>query len=321
MAIGEFGGAPPSGGPALLNGLYWLYEMGHAALHPSRALADATRLYFKNPLNPFAHTTFGKSVAAAAELFERSTRRYGKPDWGIDSILVGGERAPIHIATAWQRPLLRLDAGNLYDRYIGESEKRLRDALHQAERMAPVVVWIDEIEKGFASAASHSSDGGLSKRMFGTLLSWMNDRTGDVYLIATCNNISSLPPEFARAERFDGIVFLDLPGREEKQAIWELYLDMYEINRDQRLPQDELWTGAEIKSCCRLSALLDLPLVQAAQNVVPVAVTAAESVERLRTWASGRCLDAERSGIYRREPAGDAPRRRVKRGPVDPSNN
>ena len=89
--------AEHSGGPVLSNGLYWLYETGHAALQPARAFADVTRLYFKNPLNPLAHTTFGKSMAAAAELFERSTRRYGKPDWRIDSVMVGGERAPIHI--------------------------------------------------------------------------------------------------------------------------------------------------------------------------------------------------------------------------------
>jgi len=108
MAIGEFGGAPASGGPVLSNGFYWLYEMSHAALHPARAFADVTRLYFKNPLNPFAHTTYGKSVAAAAELFERSTRRYGKPEWRIDSVVVGGERAPIHISTVWQRPFCRL---------------------------------------------------------------------------------------------------------------------------------------------------------------------------------------------------------------------
>jgi poly(3-hydroxybutyrate) depolymerase len=108
MAIGEFGGAPGSGGPLLSHGLYWLYEMSHAALHPPRAFADVTRLYFKNPLNPFAHTTLGKSIAAAAEVFERSTRRYGRPEWGIDSVSVGGERAPINIATVWERPFCRL---------------------------------------------------------------------------------------------------------------------------------------------------------------------------------------------------------------------
>jgi poly(3-hydroxybutyrate) depolymerase len=108
MAIGEFGGAPASGGPIFSNGLYWAYEMGHAALNPARALAGVTQLYFKNPLNPFAHTTYGKSVAAAMELFERSTRRYSKPVWDLDSTMVGGERAPIHISTVWQRPFCNL---------------------------------------------------------------------------------------------------------------------------------------------------------------------------------------------------------------------
>jgi poly(3-hydroxybutyrate) depolymerase len=108
MAIGEFGGAPVSGGPVVSNGLYWLYEMGHAALNPSRAFADVARLYFKNPLNPLSHTTYGKTMAAAMEMFERSTRRYGKPDWRIESTTVGGERVPIHVSTVWQRPFCNL---------------------------------------------------------------------------------------------------------------------------------------------------------------------------------------------------------------------
>src|ERR1041384_7584304 len=107
-SIGEFGSAPATGGPALSNGLYWMYEAGHAALQPARMLADVTRLAFKNPFNPLAHTTYGKSMAAAAELFERSTRRYAKPSWGIDSVLIGGERAPINITTVWERPFCRL---------------------------------------------------------------------------------------------------------------------------------------------------------------------------------------------------------------------
>ena len=108
MAIGEFGGAPPVGGPVFSNGLYWLYEMSHAALNPARAFADVTKLYFKNPLNPLSHTSYGKTVAATAEMFERSTRRYGKPDWNIESTLVGGERAPVHATTIWERPFCRL---------------------------------------------------------------------------------------------------------------------------------------------------------------------------------------------------------------------
>ena len=111
MAIGEFGGAPaaPGGNGILLSApLYWFYEMNHAALNPSRAWADATRLFFKNPVNPLSSTTFGKSVAAACELFERSTRRYGRPEWRIPSALVGGERIPVQVSTVWERPFCRL---------------------------------------------------------------------------------------------------------------------------------------------------------------------------------------------------------------------
>ncbi len=111
MAIGEFGGAaaaPVDNGILLSTPLYWLYEMSHAALNPARAWADATRLFFKNPLNPFYHSTFGKSVAAAAEVFERATRRYRRPEWRISSTLVGAERVPVQISTVWERPFCRL---------------------------------------------------------------------------------------------------------------------------------------------------------------------------------------------------------------------
>jgi poly(3-hydroxybutyrate) depolymerase len=111
MAIGEFGGAPAATavhGPMLAAPYYWLYEISQAALNPSRAFADATKLFFKNPTNPLAHTPFGKTMAAAAELFERSTRRYAKPEWNITSTVVGGERVPVHISTAWERPFCRL---------------------------------------------------------------------------------------------------------------------------------------------------------------------------------------------------------------------
>ena len=110
MAIGEFGGAPsvPGNGLLLSTPLYWLYEMSHVALNPSRAWADATRLFFKNPANPLYYTTFGKSVAAACEMFERSTRRYGRPEWRISSTSVGGQQVPVHISTAWERPFCRL---------------------------------------------------------------------------------------------------------------------------------------------------------------------------------------------------------------------
>ena len=110
MAIGEFGGAARAleGGPVLSTPMYWLYELSHAALNPSRAFAQVTRLYFKNPLNPLSHTTFGKSMAAGAEVFERATRRYGKPDWRIEDTNVNGQRVPVRIESVWERPFCQL---------------------------------------------------------------------------------------------------------------------------------------------------------------------------------------------------------------------
>ena len=125
-----------------------------------------------------------------------------------------------------------------------------------------------------------------------------------------------LPPEVGRAERFDSLFFLDLPGKAQKELIWRSYLNLFGLDADQPLPADRDWTGAEIRACCRLAALLDVPLLQAAQNIVPVSITAAESVERLRKWASGRCLSADKAGIYTfAEDAGRKTRRKIPRGP------
>ena len=133
--------------------------------------------------------------------------------------------------------------------------------------------------------------------------------------MGTSNDISKLPPEFSRAEWFDGVFFLDLPSAAEKGLIWAMYRKQFGIPPNQARPADSDWTGAEIKSCCRLAALLDVSLAEAAQHVVPVAVTAAEQVERLRTWAGGRCLSASTPGVYRRDSEASRPGRRVQRGP------
>src|SRR5881275_768180 len=111
MPIGEFGGAPPlvaEGSPALTTPMYWMYEMAQSALNPARAVTDATKILFQNPLNPWSHTDLGKSVAAACELFERSTRRYAKPEWDVSSTLMGAERVPVNVSAVWQRPFCRL---------------------------------------------------------------------------------------------------------------------------------------------------------------------------------------------------------------------
>lgn len=218
------------------------------------------------------------------------------------------------------RPVVILDVGSLMGSLVGQSEERTRNALRTIDAMAPCVAMLDEVDKAFAGVGgSGQNDSGVSARMFGTFLSWLNDHESDVFVVCTANDVTKLPPEFSRSERFDGVFFLDLPGREQKDAIWEMYVQLYEIDATQTRPSDDQWTGAEIKSCCRLAALLDLPLVEAGRNIVPVAVTSAESVGRLREWASGRCLDADAGGTYRHELNGKPVRRKLTRG--EPSEN
>ncbi len=211
------------------------------------------------------------------------------------------------------RPTLILDIGALMGSLVGQTEANVRAALRIADAMAPCVLMLDECEKALAGASGHT-DSGVSARLFGTFLTWLSDHTSEVVVVCTSNDISKLPPEFARAERFDGVFFCDLPSSGEKARIWEIYQQHYELPA-QELPRSCDWTGAEIKSCCRLAALLDVPLMEAAKQVVPVAVTAAESVEKLRDWASGRCLSASQPGLYLRgKGAGATPGRRVARG-------
>ena len=217
------------------------------------------------------------------------------------------------------RPTLTLDIGSLLGSLVGQSEQNIRQALKIVDAMAPCVLFCDELEKGLAGASSSGqSDSGVSARLFGNLLTWLNDHTSDVFFVGTCNDISKLPPEFARAERFDATFFLDLPTTAQKRAIWLIYLEHFGLNTSQVKPDDSNWTGAEIRACCRLAALLNVPITQAAQNIVPVAVTASESVERLRTWASGRCLSADMAGLYSADKTSRSSRRRVSR---DPSTN
>ncbi len=211
------------------------------------------------------------------------------------------------IATAWHQPLLRLDPGILYASYIGESERNLREALRQTESMAPVILWIDEIEKGFASAASQSTDGGLSKRLFGTLLTWMQEHQEPVFVIATANDIEALPPELLRKGRFDEIFFVDLPTKEVRKDIFAIHLNKIKRNHkqfdlDKLADTSDGFSGSEIEQVV-ISALhqayadksdLDTNLILLAiKTSPPLSVTMAESVQYLRQWAKGRCVPAE----------------------------
>ena len=214
------------------------------------------------------------------------------------------------------RPTLILDVGSLLGGLVGQSEANTRQALKIV--MAPAILFCDEIEKALAGAVSSSNgDSGVSARLFGQLLTWLSEHSSDVFFIGTCNDISRLPVEFSRAERFDGIFFLDTPGSAQKQLIWPIYLNRYGIDAKDPRPEDRNWCGAEIAAACRLSALLNEPLKEAARNVVPVAVTAHEQLEKLRNWAAGRCLDANRGGIYTAGADAPKPARRVTRPSVN----
>lgn len=211
------------------------------------------------------------------------------------------------IATAWKRPLVRLDPGVLYDRYVGESERRLRDALKQAEAMAPVVLWIDEIEKAFASAASRSTDGGLSQRMFGSLLTWMQEHKAPVFLVATANDIEALPPELLRKGRFDEIFFVDLPEAQAREQIFKIHLS--KRNREPKhfdmaalVDVSKGYSGAEIEQAIIAAlhgayahnAKLDTDrLVTSIKLSPPLSVTMRERIDALRAWAKGRCVPAD----------------------------
>jgi hypothetical protein len=217
------------------------------------------------------------------------------------------------------RPTLLLDLGALYGSLVGATEQNVRQALRIADAMSPSILFCDELEKAL-SGVGGQGDSGVSTRLFGTLLSWLSDHESDVMFVGTCNDISKMPPEFSRAERFDAVYFLDLPSRAEKDLIWQQYRKHFQVAAQQTRPEDLDWTGAEIRSCCRLAALLDVSLEEASQHVVPVAVTASESVDRLRTWASGRCLNAAAAGIYRRGTS-DEPAKAVRRVQRGPSSN
>lgn len=211
------------------------------------------------------------------------------------------------VAADWRMPLLRMDPGVLYQKFVGESENRLREALAQAEAMAPAVLWIDEIEKAFASASAESADGGLSQRMFGTLLSWMQDHRSPIFMVATANNIAALPPELMRKGRFDEVFFVDLPPAAPRRQILGIHLTRRKRDPQQydlgRLAADtEGFSGAELEQLVSSamyaafaagSQLTDDHLRAEVAATRPLSVLMGEKVAQLRAWAAGRCVAAD----------------------------
>ena len=211
------------------------------------------------------------------------------------------------VAGAWQLPLFRMDFGALYGKYHGETERNVREALAVANAMAPCVLWMDEIEKGIAADAGGDSDGGVSRRVLGTLLTWMSERAARVFLVATANDIARLPPELLRKGRFDEIFFVDLPGAAAREQILRIHL----ARNGQAAARFDLaalaaacegFSGAEIEQAI-VAALyeahaekkpLGAPAIEREmRRTRPLSVLMAEKVAALREWARERAVAAD----------------------------
>jgi SpoVK/Ycf46/Vps4 family AAA+-type ATPase len=218
------------------------------------------------------------------------------------------------VSGLWQMPLLRLDVGALFGSYVGQSEERLRRAINLAETVAPCVLWIDELEKGFAQGGL---DGGTSQRVFGSLLSWMQDKKAPVFIVATANDVSSLPPELLRRGRFDEIFFLDLPTHAEREDIVKVHLKKKRrkiSNFDIRslAAASTGFVGAEIEqaiSDAMYTAFNDggrdvtsADVLHAMSRLVPLSRSQREKIDQLQKWLrEGRALSASLASEEERE--------------------
>jgi SpoVK/Ycf46/Vps4 family AAA+-type ATPase len=242
--------------------------------------------------------------------FGEKAKRFGlQPPKGILILGVQGCGKSLlakTVAQDWNLPLLRLDPGKIFDKYIGESEKNLRQAFEIAESMAPVVLWIDEIEKGFSYSQFSDADSGLSKRIFGNFLTWLQEKKEMVFVVATSNDILSLPPEILRKGRFDEIFFVDLPDLQERKEIFRIHLKRRNKNPDDfdidRLAEGSKgFSGAEIEQSI-ISALYSAYsgsgnlttelILEEIENTRPLSVMVKERIETLRQWAKKRTVPA-----------------------------
>jgi ATP-dependent 26S proteasome regulatory subunit len=211
------------------------------------------------------------------------------------------------VSNQWQLPLLRFDMGRMFGSLVGSSEENVRRAIAVAESVAPAILWVDEIDKAFAgSQGSGTTDGGTTARVFGTFLTWLSEKTAPVFVVATANDISQLPPELMRKGRLDEIFFVDLPGPDERKDIFRIHInrrgrdaDKFETSALAEASKD--YSGAEIEEAIN-SALYDAfyasqeitteSVLAALSQTVPLAKTMDEQINRLRNWAEGRARNA-----------------------------
>ena len=234
--------------------------------------------------------------------FSEEARRFGLPlPRGV--LLVGPQGTGKSltakaIARSWSMPLLRLDVGRLFAGLVGASEARTRDMIQLAEAMAPCVLWIDEIEKGFGGDGR--SDGGTSQRVLANVLTWMAEKSSPVFVVATANGVDQLPPELLRKGRFDEIFLLDLPSESERQSILELHLKQRRpgvtLPLETVVSRCEGFSGAELEQTvieamhlafAEHRELSETDLIRAASQLIPLSRTASESLTQLKEWAAG----------------------------------
>lgn len=204
------------------------------------------------------------------------------------------------LAADWQVPLLRLDLGRVYRSLLGQSEANLRRALHTAEQVSPCVLWIDELEKAF-SGLGQVHDSGVTQRLFGTFLTWMEERQAPVFVVATANDIGRLPPEFTRKGRFDEVFFVDLPGAEERRSIFSVHLrrrkrSVEGFDLDALVQASECYSGAEIEEAIisglyrafddQMRPLTTEDVRHGLRTMIPLSRSRAEDLNWLRQWAA-----------------------------------
>jgi SpoVK/Ycf46/Vps4 family AAA+-type ATPase len=212
------------------------------------------------------------------------------------------------VAGEWKLPLVKFDTAAVFDKYIGETEKRIQMVFRVAEGLAPCVLWIDELEKIFAGSGpdSASVDAGVSSRILAAFLSWMQDRKAPVFVAATCNNVTALPPELIRKGRFDELFFVDLPNYSERRQIFVIQLarrkrDAAGVDLDQLATAADGYSGAEIDAAVQTAMyeaysskqpLSTETLLHALSGTVPLSTTRAEEIQQLREWAKHRAVPA-----------------------------
>jgi AAA+ superfamily predicted ATPase len=220
----------------------------------------------------------------------------------------GKSMAAKAVAAGFKVPLLRLDMGSIYDKYHGESERKLRESLNQAAKMSPCVLWIDEIEKAMAQS---TSDDGVSRRVLGYFLTWLNERKAPVFAVATANQIDLLPPELLRKGRFDEIFFVDLPRASARRRAFEIHLarrkfDIANFDLDALAQASQGFSGAEIEQAiiagnysahAANQALNSEWILQELSRTKPLSVVMAEPIQALRTWASTRTVSADSDAL------------------------